>query len=114
MCSSDLRLTAAAVQISFKPVTGASSYEICKYDKGSKKYKLAYRIKGTKLYIYKSKTKKWEYLRKIQKSASGKINARLTGMKQEEKNQKYYVKALASQKGYAARRSGQSKIVKVK
>ncbi len=108
------RLTTAAVQISFKPVTGASSYEICKYDKGSKKYKLAYQIKGKKLYIYKSKTKKWEYLRKIQKSASGRINARLTGMKQEEMNQKYYVKALASKKGYAARRSGQSKIVKVK
>ena len=108
------RLTTAAIQISFKPVDGASAYEIYKYEKGSKKYKLAYQVKGKKLYKYDSKTKKWEYLRKTQNTAGGKVTARLTGMNQEEKNQKYYMKALASKKGYTSRRSGQSKIAKIK
>lgn len=107
------RLTDAAVQLSFQPVSGAVSYVVYKYNKGSKKYKLAYKVKGKKLYKYNSAKKKWTYLRKIKKS-SGKITARLTGMNQEESNQKYYVKAFVSKKGYTSRYSVKSKVVKVK
>ncbi len=107
------RLTEAAVQISFQPVKGAVSYEIYKYDKGNKKYQLAYKVKGKKLYQYNSKKKNWTYLRRIKK-ASGKITARLTGMNQEESNQKYYIKAFVSKRGYASRYSAKSKVVKVK
>lgn len=108
------RLTQAAVQISFKSASGVTAYEIYKYNKATKKYKLAYRVKGKKLYKFISKKKKWAYLRKIKKSSSGKITARLTGMKQEETNQKYYVKAYVSKKGYPSEHSGKSKVVKVK
>lgn len=107
------RLTEAAVQISFQPVSGAVSYEIYKYNKGNKKYKPAYKVKGKKLYQYNSRKKKWTYLRKVKKS-SGKITARLTGMGQEESNQKYYIKAFVSKKGYTSRYSAKSKIVEVK
>lgn len=107
------RLTKAAVQISFKSASGVTSYEIYKYNKASKKYKLAYRVKGKKLYKYNSKKKKWTYLRKIKKSSGGIISARLTGMKQEETNQKYYVKAYVSKKGYPSKYSSKSKVVKV-
>ncbi len=107
------RLTQAAIQLSFKSAPGVTSYEIYKYNKVSKKYKLAYRVKGKKLYKFNSKKKDWTYLRKIKKTSSGKITARLTGMKQEETNQKYYVKAYVSKKGYPSEHSGKSKVVKV-
>lgn len=108
------RLTEGAVLISFKPVSGAKSYEIYRYNKKNKKYKRAYQVKGKKLYLYNSKKKKWTYLRKIRKSSDGKITARLTGMNQEEKNQKYYMKTFVSKKGYPSQYSAKSKVVKVK
>ncbi len=108
------RLTEGAVLISFKPVSGAKSYEIYKYNKKNKKYKLAYQVKGKKLYQYNSRKKKWTYLRKIRKSSDGKITARLTGMNQEEKNQKYYMKTFVSKKGYPSQYSVKGKVVKVK
>ena len=108
------RLTEGAVLISFQPVSGAKSYEIYKYNKGNKKYKLAYQVKGKKLYQYNSRKKKWTYLRKIRRSPDGKITARLTGMDQEEKNQKYYIRTFMSRKGYPSQYSGKSKVVKVK
>ena len=107
------RLTQAAVQLSFKSASGVTVYEIYKYNKASKKYKLAYRVKGKKLYKFNSGKKNWTYLRKIRKTSGGKITGRLTGMKQEETNQKYYVKAYVSKKGYPSVHSGKSKVVKV-
>lgn len=108
------RLTQAAVQISFKSASGVASYEIYKYNKASKRYKLAYQVKGNKLYKFNNRKKNWTYLRKIKKSSDGKITARLTGMNQEEINQKYYLKAFMSKKGYPSQYSGKSKVVKVK
>lgn len=60
------------------------TYEIYKYNKGNKKYQLAYKVKGKKLYQYNSKKKK------------------------------YYIKAFVSKRGYVSRYSAKSKAVKVK
>lgn len=108
------RLTEGAVLLSFQPVSGAKSYEIYRYQKKSKKYKLAYQVKGKKLYQYNSKKKKWTCLRKIRKSSDGRITARLTGMNQEEKNQRYYLRTLVLKKGYPSQYSSKSKVVRVK
>ena len=52
-------------------------------------------------------------MRKVTKAKDGRFVAKLTGLK-KEKNQKYYVKASVSKKGYKTVSSGKSKVVKVK
>lgn len=107
------RLSKTSVQIYFKPVKYATTHQIYKYDKKTKKYSLSYQVKSKKLYKYNSKKKKWTYVRKVTKTKDGRFGAKLTGLK-KEKNQKYYVKVSVSKKGYKTVSSGKSKIVTIK
>ena len=107
------RLSKTSVQIYFKPVKYATTHQIYKYDNKTKKYSLSYQVKSKKLYKYNAKKKKWTYVRKVTKAKDGRFVAKLTGLK-KEKNQKYYVKASVSKKGYKTVSSGKSKVVKVK
>lgn len=107
------RLTKTSVQIYFNPVKNATVHQIYKYNKKTQKYSLSYQVKSKKLYKYNAKKKKWTYVRKVTKTKEGRFVVKLTGLKKES-NQKYYVKASVSKKGYKTVSSDKSKIVKVK
>lgn len=107
------RLSKTSVQIYFKPVKYATTHQIYKYNKKTKKYSLSYRVKSKKLYKYNAKKKKWTYVRKVTKAKDGRFVVKLTGLKKES-NQKYYMIASVSKKGYKTVSSAKSKVAKVK
>lgn len=107
------RLSESSVQISFKKVKNAVSYEISKYKKSGKK-SAVYKVTSKKIYKYNEKTKKWVYVNKVKKGKNGVMTCKLTGFKKSDKNQIYRVKAVVTKKGYKDQYSAESKKVKVK
>lgn len=81
--------------LSFKKSTGASEYYVYSYNKGTKKYKVAYMIRGKKLYQYSKKN----YVRvgKV-RTKSGKIVCTLPNV-QRKSNIKYCVRSYAGLDG---------------
>lgn len=106
-------LSKTSVQISFKAMKNAVSYEIGQYKKSGKKAAV-YKATSKKLYKYNQKTKKWVYQSKVKKGKKGVMTFKLTGLKKGGKNQYYRVRAVVSKKGYKTQYSAESKKVKVK
>lgn len=107
------RLSAKSVELSFKPVKNANTYQISQYNKSSRKYKLAYRVKSKKLYKYNARTKKWKYLKKV-KTKSGKLVCSITGLKTSDKNLRFRIRTECSRYKYKTQYSTWSKTVTVK
>ena len=106
--------TNTSASISFKKVTRANAYYIYKYNKTTKKYVYAYKVKDNKLYKYNSKTKKYT---KVSNAfvKNGVITCTLKNLNlKKEKYQKYVVKAVVSKTGYTSGVSAASKSVTVK
>ncbi len=85
------RLSSKSVELSFRPVKNANTYQISQYNKSSRKYKLAYRVKSKKLYKYNARTKKWKYLKRV-KTKGGKLVCSITGLKTSDKNLRFRVR----------------------
>ena len=108
---SAVRLTDTSVQICFNPVKNASSYRIYEYKESTGKQVASFKVTAKKLYKYNKKTKKWEYLSKVQKGKSGRYICELTGLSAADANLKFRVKTTVSKKGYKVRYSVGSKLV---
>lgn len=92
------RQTKAA--FSCKAATGVSGYEIYQYNRKTKKYQPAYRITGTKVYIYQKAEKKYKKIGKTGKSG-GKVTGVLTKIDLKTYKKQYFkVRAYADKSGY--------------
>lgn len=78
----------------------ATGYYIYKYKRGYSKKLATYKVKNKKLYKYNAKSKKWVYVNKVKVAKNGSMTCTLPGLKKNDINQKYCVKAVVSKKGY--------------
>lgn len=103
-----------SAQISFKKSARATAYRIYKYNKKTKKYTVAYRVKNNVLYKYDASAKKYKKAGKVI-SKSGRLTCKLTGLNlKSEKNMKFVLKAEISKSGYKGQFSSNSKTVTIK
>lgn len=106
------RISTTKIQLSFKKMKLATSYQIYQYDKEQKSYLPLYKIKGKKLYQYQTETKKWKYLKKIKITNAGKIICVLDAIPATSAS-KYRITALVSKSGYQTAESKLSKVIKI-
>jgi hypothetical protein len=101
--------------IKLNQVSGATYYEIYRKNSSTKKYEIAYKIQGKKLYRYISSTGKYKKIGTVSVSKKGVITGTLTGLNlKAEKNQLYKVKAVKTKSGYTSVSGAFSSAVKVK
>jgi hypothetical protein len=104
------------VTLKFTNSPKATSYIIYEQNATTKKYQIAYKIEGKKLYKYIAKTKKYKAIGKASLSKTKIWTTKLTGLnlKTTDKNAKFMVKAVRSSSGYKDATSAASNAKAVK
>lgn len=77
----------------------ASGYEICQYNKSTKKYEPAYKVEGTKVYIYQKAGNTYKKIGTVKKSG-GKLTCMLTKIDLKASSKQYFkIRAYADKTG---------------
>ena len=105
---------ATKVKITIKTSARASAYKIYQYNHRTKKYQIAYQIKGNKLYRYQRSAKKYQKIGTAQKSG-GKITCTLPDIDLKNYHwQRFKAQACVSKIGFGEQCSKYSAKITIK